>query len=233
MTPKQSHWTTIKRILCYLKLSINHGLFFSNQSPLNLYAYSDADWAGCPNYRPSPDGFCFFLGHHLISWSSHKQNIVARSSTEAKYCSLTHTTAELIWLQTLIRELGFQLHCPPILWCDNLGATYLTSNLVYHSRTKHLDIDFHFIRDRVAAQTLQVSFCNSTNQLANNVFTMPLVAHRFSSLRVSLNFRDTPMDSKGHINILSMKGNIEHISINQSQQDNSHITDNQLQQDNL
>lgn len=113
---------------------------------------------GCPDDRRSTRDYCIFLGLHPISWSSKKQHNIARSSTEVEYKSLANTSAELIWLQTLIKELGFHLSHPPILWCDNLGATYITSNLVYHSRTKHTDINFHFVRDWVAAKILHVKF---------------------------------------------------------------------------
>lgn len=181
----------------YLKATINYGLTLSKQSSFKLHAYLDADWAGC---LYDTGGFCIFLGQHLISWSSHKQHIVARSSTEAEYKSIANATVELIWLQTLLRELQFPLFHPPILWCDNLGATYLTSNSVYHSRTKHMAVDFHFVQDRVAAKALQVQFCHNNEQLAN-IFTKPLVFDKFSNLCSSLIVYDTPLDSRGRINI--------------------------------
>ncbi|KAF5470468.1 hypothetical protein F2P56_010982, partial [Juglans regia] len=104
--PKLPHWTAVKRILKYLKGTLNFGLSFKKSSKLNLQAYTDVDWAGCLDDRRSTGGFCIFLGHHLISWSSKKQKTVARSNTEAEYKSLASTAAELIWLQTLLRELG-------------------------------------------------------------------------------------------------------------------------------
>ncbi|XP_040999433.1 uncharacterized mitochondrial protein AtMg00810-like [Juglans microcarpa x Juglans regia] len=203
--PKNTDWTAVKRILQYLKSTINHGLFLAKKSGLTLHAFSDADWAGCPHDRRSTRGFCIFLGNHLISWSSRKQHTLACSSIEAEYKSLANTTAELIWLQTLIKDLGFSLSQPSVLWCDNLGATYLSSNPIYHShhsRTKHMDVDFHFVRDRVAAKTLQVQFCSNKDQLAN-VFTKPLVADRFFSLKSSLNVIDTAFDSRGRINLIT------------------------------
>ncbi|XP_041020372.1 uncharacterized mitochondrial protein AtMg00810-like [Juglans microcarpa x Juglans regia] len=119
-TPKLPHWVAIKRILRYLKATINHGLFFSSQSSFKLQAYSDADWVGCPNDRRSMGGFCVFLSNHLISWSSKKQRTVARSSTKAEYKYVASSAAKLIWLQTLIFKLGLPFNQVPILWCDNI-----------------------------------------------------------------------------------------------------------------
>ncbi|XP_040996228.1 uncharacterized mitochondrial protein AtMg00810-like [Juglans microcarpa x Juglans regia] len=106
---KVSHWSAVKRILRYLKSTINYGMLFKSSSSLTLQAYTDADWAGCPDDRCSTLAFCIFLGKHLISWSSKKQKTVARSSTEAEYKSLVTTAVELIWIQTLLRELGLFL----------------------------------------------------------------------------------------------------------------------------
>ncbi|XP_042955114.1 uncharacterized mitochondrial protein AtMg00810-like [Carya illinoinensis] len=129
-SPKLPHWSAVKRILRYLKGTINYGVHFSSQSPFILQAYSDADWAGCPDDRRSTGGFCTFLGTYLISWSSKKQKTIARSSTEAEYKSVATSAAELIWLQNVIRELDLPLSQAPILWCDNIGATYLAANPV-------------------------------------------------------------------------------------------------------
>lgn len=112
-----------------------------------------------------------------------KQRTVVRSSTEAEYKSMASSAAELISLQTLISELGLPLSQAPTLWCDNIGVTYLAANPVYHSRTKHMDIDFHFVRDRVAAKTLNISFISSKDQLTD-IFIKPLVTDIFFNLKI-------------------------------------------------
>ena len=97
-----------------------------------------------------------FLGPNLVSWSSRKQPTVSRSTTEAEYKALANGTAEAIWVQSILKELGLCLPRPPVLWCENLGATYLTANPVFHARTKHIEVDFHFVRERVAMGALDV-----------------------------------------------------------------------------
>jgi hypothetical protein len=116
-----------------------------------LLAFSDADWAGNPDDRRSTGEHAVFLGPNLIAWSAPKQATVSQSSIEAEYKAVANATAEIIWVQSLLRELRVSQHRPPILWCDNVGATYLSSNPVFHARTKHIEVDYHFVRERVAA----------------------------------------------------------------------------------
>jgi hypothetical protein len=133
-----------------------------------------------------------FLGSNLVSWSSRKQPIVSRSSTEAQYKSVANTAAELLWIQTLLRDLGIHLHCPPKLWCDNIGAMYLLVIPVFHARTKHMEIDSHFVRDCVADKSLQVLFIPSKDQLAN-VLTKPIVSTRVKDFCYKLYLLSPPL----------------------------------------
>jgi histone deacetylase 1/2 len=109
----------------------------------------------------------------LVSWSARKQTTVSRSSTEAEYKALANATSELIWVEALLRELGIKLKEKSCLWCDNLGVVYLSANPVFHVRTKHIEIDFHFVRERVADNRLDIKFVSSKDQVADG-FTKTL-----------------------------------------------------------
>ena len=152
--PRSSHYAAIIRILRYLKGTIFDGLHFSSHFSLTLQACSDADWAGDPTDRRSTTGYCFLLGDSLISWRSKKQTVVACSSTEAEYKALAATTAELIWLRWVLQDLGVDCSTATKLHCDNRSVIQIAYNDVFHERTKHIEIDCHFIRHHMLQGTL-------------------------------------------------------------------------------
>jgi hypothetical protein len=131
------------------------------------------DWAGCPTTRRSTTGYCTFLGTNIISWCSKKQHTISRSSTEAKYRAMTNTTAELTWLTYIFKDLRISLSHPPILYCDNISALYMTINHVFHARNKHIKLDYHFVREQVALGLLVTKHVSSANQIAD-IFTKPV-----------------------------------------------------------
>ena len=127
-----------------------------------------------------------FHGDNLISWQSKKQATVSRSSTEAEYKALANATAEVIWVQSLLDELGISQSRVPILWCNNIGATYLSANPVFHARTKHIEVDYHFVRERVARKQLEVRIISSNDQVADG-FTKAQLLRQLAGFRRNLN----------------------------------------------
>jgi hypothetical protein len=124
--------------------------------------------------------------------------VVSRSSTEAEYRSLSITTAELFWIRMLFRELGVSLSIPPVLWCDNIGALSLASNPVFHARTKHIEVDYHFVREKVLNRDILIKFINTHDQVAD-VFTKGLPSARFLFLKVKLMVVPPPINLRGGV----------------------------------
>lgn len=157
------------------------GLIIRPLTSLQLHAYSVADWAGLPDDPKSFGGFAIYLGCTLISWAAKKQQTVSCSSIVSEYKVLADATAELIWLRSLLGKLRLPPSPAPLLWCDNLGASYLSANPIFHARTKHIEVDFHFVRVEIASKRLVVRFISSYDQFAD-VMTKPLTDLRFCSL---------------------------------------------------
>lgn len=132
------------------------------------------------------------MGSHPIAWSSKKQTGVSRSSTEAEYRAIASTTPEICWISSLFQELGINVSAKPVIYCDNIGATYLAANPVFHSRMKHIALDYHFVRQFVQSRQFRVTHVTSADQLAD-ALTKPLPRARFQTLSVKIGlFADRP-----------------------------------------
>nr|GEX00054.1 ribonuclease H-like domain-containing protein [Tanacetum cinerariifolium] len=159
-----------------------------SSSTTDLVAYSDADWVGCPTTRRSTSGYCVFLGNNLLSWSAKRQPTLSRSNVDAEYPGVTNAVAKTCWLRNLLRELHTPMTSVTIVYCDNVSVVYLSSNPVQHQRTKHVEIDIHFVRDLVAAGQVRVLHVPSRYQFAY-IFTKGLPSALFEKFRTSLNIR--------------------------------------------
>lgn len=137
-SPTVTHWALLKRVLRYVKGTLHYGLRLRKSDCSDLHAFFDSDWAGCPEDKKSTSGFAIFFGTNLISWVCKKRCTVARSSTEVEYKALAYASAEVTWVVSLLQELGVNPLSMPKLWCDNLGAIYMSANPMFHACTKYV-----------------------------------------------------------------------------------------------
>ncbi|GKD49846.1 ribonuclease H-like domain-containing protein, partial [Tanacetum coccineum] len=154
--PRDPHFHALKHILRYVRGTLDHGLQLHISSTSQLTAFTDADWAGCPITRRSTFGYCVFLGDNPLSWSAKRQVTLFCSSAEAEYHGVANVVAEAAWIQNLLLELHAPLTTATLVYCDNVSAVYLSTNHVQHQRTKHIEIDIHFVHDYVASGQVRV-----------------------------------------------------------------------------
>ncbi|GJV21554.1 hypothetical protein Tco_1370574 [Tanacetum coccineum] len=155
VTPKVSHLHAVKRIFRYLKGQPKLGLWYPKDSPFDLEAYSDSDYAGASLDRKSTTGGCQFLGSRLISWQCKKQTIVANSTTETKYVDAANCCGQVLWIQNQMLDYGYNFMNTKI-FIDNESTICIIKNPVFHSKTKHIKIRHHFIRDSYEKRLIQV-----------------------------------------------------------------------------
>lgn len=187
--PRQAHLDAAMRVLRYLKTAPGQGLFFPACNDLQLRAFCDSDWAGCPLTRRSTSGYFVQLGNAPISWKTKKQPTVSRSSAEAEYRAMAATTSELLWLKNLFFDLTVPQTAPMHLYCDNQAAMHIASNPVFHERTKHIEIDCHFVRDQLLLHTISTHHV-PTNAQPADIFTKALGADQFKFLTCKLGICD-------------------------------------------
>ncbi|GKE43805.1 ribonuclease H-like domain-containing protein [Tanacetum coccineum] len=155
--PREPHFNAMKHVLRYLQGTTDLGLQLFRSTTSQLIAYSDADWAGCPATRRSTFGYCVFLSDKLLTWYSKRQDMLSRSSAEAEYRGVANAVVETSWIRNLLRELYTLLFTATLVYYDNVSAVYMSANPVQHQRTKHIEIDIHFVRDKVAAGHVRIS----------------------------------------------------------------------------
>ncbi|KAJ9566613.1 hypothetical protein OSB04_002579 [Centaurea solstitialis] len=178
--PKESHMLAMKRILRYLKGTPNRGLWNPKESGFELVAFSDADHGGFQLDRKSTSGHVQFLGDKLVSWGSKKQHCVSTSTAEVEYVAAASCCSQVLWMRTQLRDYGYNFNHIPI-YCDSKSTIAITCNPVQHTRTKHIDIRYHFIKDHVERGTIELYFVKTEYQLAD-LFTKPLDEKRFNFL---------------------------------------------------
>ena len=169
VNPGHDHWSGVKRVLWYIKGTIDFGLRFEAADDFQLHGYSDADWAGCKDTRKSTSGQVFSIGNCTVSWRSRKQSIIALSTTEAEYVALCDAAQEAVWLRRLLGDIGFKLSSATTIIEDNQGAICLSQNPKDHPRTKHIDIKYHYVREKVAEKQLTIQHCATGDMLADTL----------------------------------------------------------------
>ena len=186
--PKKSHLNAVKRILKYVKGTIEVGLFYSKQTNQNLVGFCDVDWAGNLDDRRSTTGGCFFLGNNLVSWHSKKQSCVSSSTAEVEYIVLGSCCTQLLSMKQMLLDYGMT-STTLLVYCDNMSAINISKNHVQHSRMKHIDIRHHFIRELIENKIVEISHVSSEKQLAD-IFTKPLDLNSFLNLKKSISLSE-------------------------------------------
>ena len=179
-SPRHLHLAVVRCIIRYLRGSPTRGLFFPTGSSLQLVAYSDADWGGCTDTHRSTTGWCMFLGDDLISWRCNKQDGVSKSSTEAEYRAMSTACSKIVWLRGLLEELRFP-QATSTSHVDHTSAIQIATNPIFHERTKHIEVDCHFIRDTLESRVISLPHISSDLQVAD-IFTKALTQQRHQFL---------------------------------------------------
>ncbi|KAD5317239.1 hypothetical protein E3N88_17185 [Mikania micrantha] len=187
--PRQSHFDAAIRVVRYLKTTLGQGILLPREGGTTLVSYCDLDWMGCPFTRRSRTGYLLTLGGAPVSWKSKKQSVVSRSSAEAEYRAMATTVSEIIWFRWLLTELDAMQSEPTVLFCDNEAARHIVNNPVFHERTKHVEMDCHFVRERVESKEVIPTIINSQMQIAD-LLTKPLGGQQLRTLLSKLGIQN-------------------------------------------
>eukprot|EP00253_Pinus_taeda_P033844 PITA_33844 len=187
--PRESHWKAAKRILRYVRGTIQLGIHYSAKATPLLVGFTDSDWAGDPDDRKSTAGYVFTLGSGPITWACKKQAAISLSSAEAEYRGAVEASKEALWLRQILSEFGFEQQHPTTLWCDNQSAIQLCKDPVQHQRSKHIELHMHFIRKLIHDHVLEVQYFSTDDQVAD-IFTKALTEAKFTKLRYMLGVQE-------------------------------------------
>ena len=185
--PSGEHMEAIHRILRYLKGTPGKGLFFRNTAERSIEVYTDADWASSVDDRRSTSGYCSLILGNLVTWRSKKQIVVARSSVEVELRAVTHGMCEILWLKMILEELKVMVKKPMKVYCDNKAAINISHNPVHHDRTKHVEVDRHFIKEKIDKGAVCMTYVPTTEQVANMLtkgLSRPLFGKLINKLRM-------------------------------------------------
>jgi hypothetical protein len=188
-SPTTEHYAIARRVLRFIAGTVNHGIWYGSVDQPGLYAYADSDWAGESSMK-SRTGYCFSFGYGIFSWSSKRQDCVAQSTGEAEYIALNMTVRQAIWIRQILTELK-EMPCPAInILSDAKAAIAIAENPVQHGRTKHINVKYHFIRGKIEANEVTITYISSQNQLAD-FFTKSLPCSRYNDLKLKLGIIDS------------------------------------------
>eukprot|EP00253_Pinus_taeda_P026954 PITA_26954 len=187
--PRESHWKAAKRILRYVRGTVQFGIHYSAKATPLLVGFTDSDWAGDPDDRKSTAGYVLTLGSGPITWACKKQAAISLSSAEAEYRGAVEASKEALWLRQILSEFGFEQQHPTTLWCDNQSAIQLWKDPVQHQRSKHIELHMHFIRKLIHDHVLEVQYCSTDDQVAD-IFTKALTEAKFTKLRYMLGVQE-------------------------------------------
>ena len=179
-SPYEAHMNVVYKILQYLKGTPRKGLQFGKHDQFKIEAFTDVNWVGSIEDRRSTSGYCTFVFGNLITWRSKNQNVVARSSAEAEFRSIAHGICEVLWIKRVLEELKIRIHPLAMMYCDNKATISISYNPVHHDRTKHVEVDCHFIKEKIEQREICLTYVPSKSQIAD-VLTKGILRENFEN----------------------------------------------------
>jgi len=200
--PWKPHLDGVRHTLRYVSATVDYGLFYEASTELQVHGYIDADWVGSISDRRSISGFMFSFGSVAVTWISKKQPTVALSSTEAEYRGAAMATCEVAWLRKLLGDLGLHVDIQVVIYCDNLSSIQLARNPMFHAWTKHIEVHYHFIREKVLVGEINLTYVSTKDQVVD-IFTKVLGTEKHHRFRSMLGVMELELSLKGSVEMLS------------------------------